>query len=333
MTRSEHNLLDRLPTKHDRPPVATIYACHERLKNEYGWQQFLLYEQWAKTGNGKMIQIPVWAYLSPNQGSAYWTETGAHGFKEHAPVIAMANNIDYIANLATKISSVFIGLLNPGGYSENLRFARNKDGSPTRVSICDFDPVLPRDEWMEKPVPASKYFSTEYAENLFNSLLKILETHPCFYSHHRHEDWESPGKTMVYSDAIRGFNDPVARYFVKKLLEHGFAIRMNRFTWSDEPTQHGVSKMYNRSLDNLLAAGKMFINGQWIEKPAAWSCITTETQSVYKRRHVSLHRRVNFHEEMIRSSRHVIGMMLDQEKAYQRTAQLHEIKLVKAPKL
>lgn len=315
-----------------------LYASHERLKNEYGWKQMLLYEQWTKTEDGKMIQIPVWAYLSPNEGSANWDETGIHGYKEPAPVVAMSNSVDSIAHLAIRIPSVFMGLMNPGGYSEGIRFARNKDGSPTRVSVCDFDPVLPEKEGMEQPKTVSKYFSTEYAESLFYSLMEIMETHPCFYSYDGHEDWPTPpnkteGKTMIYADGVRGFNDPAARYFVKQLVEYGFKVRMNRYNASNEPTQHGVSKMYNRNLDNFLAAGKVFINGQWVEKPAAWCCIATETQSEYNRRKVPLYRRINFHEEMIKNARHVIGLMLRGEKAYERAALIRGIKLVKAPKL
>ncbi len=320
--------LEQFPNLPDRPELREVYAKADELKTNFHWDRVELYKQWAKNRDGKMVLIPIYAYLSPLKGPAVWFETMVHGFDESAPVQAYKESIPLIAKYGKDFPVVFIPALNPGGYVENIRFFRNETGHPTRCSVCDFDHLVQNTNRLPLLRPRANIASNIFSYQLGESLLKILARYPCFLSVDGHEDWEQRGKTHVYDDSILGMSSPMAWVAVSILLHNGFAVRMNTHNHSQEKTVNGVSTMDTGGLDNLLAAGVVFKNGIPHLKPAAWSCISMETQSWYSNHPVNMEKRIAAHSQLIEAVPYLLQMMIAEPEVYYGAANRKGITLV-----
>ncbi len=117
-----------------RPPLAQIYAAFDRLTGA-GWQAVDIASQPAPSGG----ELPIRAWMSSSKGDAIDAIllAGIHG-REPAGVLALADYVPRLIDLAAARSLLVMPLLNPWGYLHHVRYGR--DGQ----SVSDSDHLLGR---------------------------------------------------------------------------------------------------------------------------------------------------------------------------------------------
>jgi len=221
--------------------------------------------------------------------------TGIHG-EEPAGPNALAENLDQLLKLERAgVPLVVFPLLNPAGYQRNWRYPDAATYSKTApgTSVGDSDHLLPDDKGRPRsPSPACRQ-----AGMLTAKILELSRDYPPLLSVDMHED-NLLREGYVYSQGKYGADDPAARAVVKIFGDSGFPILMRGTTRFDEAVSAGiVSGVKDGSIDELLSAPRVILNGKAAKGPAGQSILVLETSSM----NTQLTERKRIHAKVIQS--------------------------------
>jgi len=263
----------------------------ECLTLEQGWLHEVIYWQ-GERGSA----FPVLLFRTENVGEAIWVLAGIHG-EEPAGPNAIAENINIFKEKKKKnIPMVLIPMCNPAGYFRNWRYPNEIRDSKIGCSVGDLEHLLfngdlrPR---REQPISAD-------ADKLTKAVLKHCKAYPPVLSLDLHEDEDKSGiiSSYIYSQGALGVFDPVASQIISILDNHEVPIQKNGVTRFGENIINGVVNSLNDgSVDELLAAPKIFKNGKIASKPFSSSVIVVETPTVG----LNLEKRIAVHSEILQN--------------------------------
>jgi len=259
-----------------RMSVWELYQCFDRLEKEFDWIRETVYVQELPTLGG-ILRFPIEVYRTPLWGRAFWVFAGIHG-EEPAGPNALALNIEALGELGKKIPVVVFPLCNPLGYFQDWRYPNEYRDKAKGHSVGDCEWLLPELSSFP-PRPRDPVWSCLEAFYLPGKIVELTRNYPPKISINHHEDLhhEAP---YIYSQGKFGSKDPIALEVVKILilLECGLPIDKRSRTDFGEPIVNGiVNNGHDSSIDELLVADKVIVNGEVIQKAAAEHAIVVET--------------------------------------------------------
>lgn len=241
--------------------IEALYRAYHTLAND-GWSA----ETIAMSTRRNMAQ-PILSFKTKAAGPALWIISGIHG-EEPAGPNAMAQGIDIIRDIGRHMPVVLLPLCNPLGYVSGWRYLDRADWQEgvAACSVGDSEHVL------RGTVPSSPE-----AAALVAQVLKLSATHPPVISADFHED-SLLDEGYVYSQGRLGVLDPVAQMAVDALKSSGIALRMTGKTRFGEEISAGVvGPQTDGSIDELLAAENIILDGKPARGPAAQTVLVIET--------------------------------------------------------
>lgn len=230
----------------------------------------------ARVFEGGLQALPILSYRSPKKGPALWIISGIHG-EEPAGPNAIAEGIDCIAELGRDYPVVLLPLCNPLGYANNWRYTNMQKWTEGggEHSVGDADHVMP--DLKNPAVPRRLTAACPESDALIAHVLRLVKDYPPFLSVDLHEDDQLDGG-YIYSQGRYGVKDPIARKMATILSAGGIAIKMDGLTRFHEKIVKGiVTAEGDGSIDELLAAEKIIVNGRAVDGPRAESVIVVET--------------------------------------------------------
>jgi len=273
-----------------RAPIQTLYAAYRPLL-EAGWQLDLIAESRPQ---GTETALPIVALRSPVSGSAAWFITGVHG-EETAGPNAMARAADALAELGRLHAVVILPLANPQGYARNWRYlnvavySADVDGQ----SVGDSSHSLLNEAG---DGPRAEMASSAEAEAINRYILRTVTDYPPRYSIDLHED-DLIHEGYVYSQGVRGAEDPLATAAVGILRAHDIPIKMDGQTRFGEDISAGIiGPVVDSSVDELMSAERVWQEGQIVPGPHAETVLVFETPAA----RIDLERRIGAHETLLR---------------------------------
>jgi hypothetical protein len=261
-----------------RQPVAKLMAHYQSLATQHGWLPVTVY---AYPDNP---DLGIRAWRTPQQGPALWLLAGIHG-EEPAGPNAIAKHLASIVRLARRgVPIVVIPLCNPQAYRSNWRYPNTaeRDWRKGGYSVGDAEYLLPDLDAGAKPrAPAAPGPETLA---LTQFVLQTSQAYPPRLVLDLHEDELSTGGGYIYSQGTDPHNSPVGAEVIRLLQASGIPIRNSGRTRFDEPIVSGVISRDDKggpirdgSIDELLAATEVFVNGVKATGPAAPTVIVVET--------------------------------------------------------
>ena len=253
-------------------------ARFDALSSQHGWQVETLY---AYPGANEP-QIKAWH--TPHRGEALWILSGIHG-EEPAGPNAVADNIATIAELAASgVPMVVIPLANPQAYRHNWRYPNTpeRDWKKGGYSVGDAEYLLPDLEQGSGPRAAAAPGPETTALTQF--VLRMAQHYPPRLVLDLHEDELSTAGGYIYSQGTQPEDNPVGAEVVRLLQATGIPLRQSGKTRFGEPVVKGVisrddagAPIRDGSIDELLAATEVFVDGSKRAGPAARTVIVVET--------------------------------------------------------
>ena len=265
-------------TADGRLPLAAIMDRFESLSTRHGWQSETIFAY----PDSKDLAIKAWR--TPHRGDALWILAGIHG-EEPAGPNAIAGNVAIIAELAASgVPVVVIPLANPQAYRHNWRYPNTaeRDWKKGGYSVGDAEYLLPDLEQGTKPRAAA--VSGPETAALTQYVLRLAQQYPPRLVLDLHEDELSTDGGYIYSQGTQPENNPVGAEIVRLLQATGIPLRQSGKTRFGEPVVKGVISRDDRgmpirdgSIDELLAASTVFVDGKRAPGPAARTVIVVET--------------------------------------------------------
>jgi len=265
-------------TADGRRTLAELSQRYASLSAEHGWQQETVY---AYAGQP---DLEIRAWRTAHRGEALWLLAGIHG-EEPAGPNAIADNLDSIARLAAAgVPVVVIPLCNPRAYRDNWRYPNTpeRDWRKGGYSVGDAEYLLPDLEHGTQPRAAAPPGADTQA--LTQLVLRLSETYPPRLVLDLHEDELSAEGGYIYSQGAQPDGNPVGAEVIRLLQASGIPIRLSGRTRFGEPITHGVisrddqgAPIRDGSIDELLAARTVFVDGQAVQGPSAPTVIVVET--------------------------------------------------------
>jgi hypothetical protein len=280
-----------------RRPIGDLFAEYQQLLDQ-GWKLDLIINS---RPTAALLALPIIALRSPAMGPAVWFLTGIHG-EEPAGPNAIAATIDSIAALGKCHPVLLLPMLNPHGYARNWRYLNTPAYSVTVEghSVGDSSHLLPDQERPDQPRAAA--LSPE-AEAITAYLLEIARTYPPRYSIDLHED-NLIDEGYVYSQGVLGARDPLASEAVRILRHNNMGVKMSGQTRFGEEIAGGIiGPVTDSSIDELISARHVLVNGQPVSGPGAETVLVFETPAD----NLTLSQRVNAHADLIRQIAARIG--------------------------
>jgi len=282
----------RTYTKDGRKHIRDVFEALDKLDDKL-WNHEVLYWQ-QFTMKGKRYALPIIAFRTKQRGKALWIIGGIHGEEPAAPN-AITDHIGFLNDIAQRIPVVLIPLCNPAGYVRDWRYPdakripRDYDGS----SVGNSEHLLP--DLRKATRPRARKPVSEDADRLTEFALKTATKYQPQLVLDLHED-DSTRSLYIFSQGRKGANDPIAKEIVNLLVREGFNIRMKGVTKAGDKICDGViGKLHDGSIDELLAAKRVFHDGSFRRGPHAKSVIVLETTS----KRVPLARRIAVHREVL----------------------------------
>lgn len=265
-------------TADGRAPLGQLASSFESLAREHGWQQETIYAY----ADGSGTEVRAWR--TPREGEALWLISGIHG-EEPAGPNAIARNLASLVALAKSgVPIVLIPLSNPRAYRENWRYPNTpeRDWRKGGYSVGDAEYLLPDLERGTGPrAPAPPGPETQA---LTQYVLRLAKTYPPRLVLDLHEDELSTEGGYIYSQGTRPDDSAVGAQIIRLLQESGIPIRQSGRTRFGEPIAEGVisrddhgAPIRDGSIDELLAAREIFVDGQKTQGPSAPTVIVVET--------------------------------------------------------
>lgn len=298
-----------------RRPLHELYDAYSVLRQEFGWRESVVFEQEDEV-NERRVQIPILGFRTPQAGPALWVLSGIHG-EEPAGPNAIAREIEFLGTLGSKIPMVVLPLCNPKGYRKNWRFPntesrkyKSSENPNGGVSVTDSDHLLPDPRRIGHPL-AERAMGQE-AGTLTSCVLHCAERYPPVMVFDHHED-EALAASYVYSQGSEGVRDAVAREVIGIMQRSGVPLQMSGTTRFGEKIVDGVvaedadgNPVVDGSVDQLLGADTVFMDGQWVKGPGARTVIVIETPTIG----VPLEKRVMAHASILRNLERLWGMVM-----------------------
>jgi hypothetical protein len=265
-------------TADGRKPLTELAARFDALSSDHGWQQQTVY---AYPGEP---DLAIRAWHTKHRGESLWILAGIHG-EEPAGPNAIANNLDAIVALAASgVPIVVIPLINPKAYRNNWRYPNTaeRDWRKGGYSVGDAEYLLPDLDQGNQPRDDAASGPETRALTLF--VLQLATTYPPRLVLDLHEDELSTEGGYIYSQGMRPDGSPVRAEVIRLLEASGIPIRMSGRTRFDEQIVDGVISRDDRggpirdgSIDELLAAPTVFVDGAQRPGPAAATVVVVET--------------------------------------------------------
>jgi hypothetical protein len=263
--------------KDGRKSIVDLYEAQWELQRKPGWVLEEIFREEITLADGEPIALPSNCLRTAHKGEALWILTGIHG-EEPAGPNALAGSLDVLVRLEKQgIPLVVMPLLNPLGYQKNWRYpnAAVYSASKPGSSVGDSDHLLP--DGHGKPRRATP--ACREAERLTAKVLDLARDYPPALTLDLHED-NLLEKGYVYSQGRRGAADPVALNIADLFLKRGFPILMQGTTRFGEAVRKGiVSNVKDGSIDELLSAPTVIVNGSAVKGPDGGSILVLETSS------------------------------------------------------
>jgi len=227
-------------TADGRLPLAAIMRRFETLATEHGWVAETIY---AYPG---MPDVAIRSWRTPHRGEALWILSGIHG-EEPAGPNAIADNLASLTQLAASgVPIVLIPLANP---------------KPRAAAA---------------PGPET--------EALTRHVLRLVELYPPRLVLDLHEDELSREGGYIYSQGRQAEDNPAGAEIVRLLQSSGIPLRQSGKTRFGETIVQGVisrddqgGPIRDGSIDELLAATEVFVDGKRVRGPSAHTVIVVET--------------------------------------------------------
>jgi hypothetical protein len=265
-------------TADGRAPLTELEARYETLSSVHGWQQQLIYAYPDEP------ELAIRAWHTPTRGEALWILSGIHG-EESAGPNAIARILDALVDLAESgVPVVVIPLANPKAYQSNWRYPNtaDRDWRKGGYSVGDAEYLLPDLETGAKPRDDAP--SGPETEALTRAVLELTKAYPPRLVLDLHEDELSTAGGYIYSQGTRPDGNPVGAEVIRLLAAAGIPIRRSGRTRFDEPIVDGVisqddngGPIRDGSIDELLAASEVIVDGGRRPGPAAETVIVVET--------------------------------------------------------
>jgi len=303
--RFEHLRRVETYSEDGRRPLHELYESYDVLRREFGWRESVVFEQEDEV-QGRMVKIPILSFRTPGEGPALWVLSGIHG-EEPAGPNAIAREIEFLGSLGSRIPMVVLPLCNPKGYRRNWRFPntqsrkyKSESNPGGGVSVGDADHLLADIQDPTKPRIAEPLFADCAA--LTSKALDLAGRYPPVLVIDHHED-EALNASYIYSQGVRGPDDPVAQEIIR-ILRDIIPIQMKGVTRFGEQVQGGIvsfdgngALIRDGSIDELLTSMEVIVEGQVRPGPAAQTGIVVETPVIG----TSLEQRIAAHSVVMRA--------------------------------
>ncbi|MEE4145419.1 MAG: hypothetical protein V2I26_11510 [Halieaceae bacterium] len=277
-----------------RKPVEELYRAYTSLVAK-GWHLDIITRSQPP---GRSFALPIIALRSPQGGDACWILSGIHG-EEPAGPNAIAESIDAIAALGERQAVVLLPLNNPQGYVNNWRYLNMQGYSDTieGQSVGDSSHLLADPE--RPGLARAGAASSVEADAITRYVLERSEQYPPAVSIDLHED-NLISEGYVYSQGKLGSADPLALAAVRTLQENGIPLKMSGETRFGEVIDNAiVGPVIDGSIDELMSAGSIVVDGRVQAGPAAGTVLVFETPAG----ETGLQQRVRAHAALLRSIR------------------------------
>ncbi len=262
-----------------RLPLTSIMARFDTLATEHGWHADTLF---AYAGESAEV---IKAWRTPQQGPALWLLAGVHG-EEPAGPNAIARHLPVLAKLAAQgVPMVVIPLANPRAYRNHWRYPNTPERdwkTGGGYSVGDAEYLLPdldagtRARAAQAPGPETLA--------LTGHVLQLAQQYPPRLVIDLHEDELSTAGGYIYSQGAQPDRSAVGAEIVRLLQAAGIPLRESGKTRFGETIVDGVISRDDQgrpirdgSIDELLAARTVFVDGQPVPGPSAPTVIVVET--------------------------------------------------------
>lgn len=288
--------------KDGRMPINEVYKRLSKLKDSL-WVKEVICSQKISLKN-QVKYLPILAFRTRQKGDSLWIISGIHG-EEPAGVNAIAKNIRLMNKLAKKIPIVLLPLCNPSGYARNWRYPDLK--KPIRIGIPES--VGDSEHYLlnKKGKARAKKLALKEAEELTSYIIKHSKKYKPLVVFDLHED-ESARKLYIYSQGKLKNYDPIARKVVGILKKRGFRFYdRGKTSFGQKIIKGVVSNIEDGSIDELLSAEKIIVNGNLRKGPDAKSVVVIETTTLG----IPLKKRLKAHSCILKSSKKVYSLAKD----------------------
>ncbi|MDZ4731077.1 MAG: hypothetical protein SH820_14150 [Xanthomonadales bacterium] len=278
-----------------RQDIVALYHQYLLLK-EAGWQLDIVSQSQPA---GRDYALPIIALRTPQEGEAVWILSGVHG-EETAGPNAIAASIDALRELGEHRAVVVLPLNNPHGYANNWRYLNVAvyDAAVDGQSVGDSSHLLIDPENPEAARAAAA--SSPEADAITAYILAMSKRYPPIVSLDLHED-NLIDQGYVYSQGKLGAADPLASLAVQVLAEHGIPLKMSGTTRFDEPISQGIiGPVIDSSVDELISASSVIVNGEVLPGPNADTVLVFETPAAA----LALQQRVQAHVALLQQLAH-----------------------------
>jgi len=281
-----------------RKPIEQLYERYLGLQ-QAGWIVDLVT---LSQPDGRDDALPIIALRTPHTGKAVWILSGIHG-EETAGPNAIAESIDSLVELGRHQAVVLLPLNNPQGYAHNWRYLNTPEYSAEidGQSVGDSSHLLLDPE---KPGQArSSAASSLEAAAITRYILENAKAYPPLISLDLHED-NLINEGYVYSQGKLGELDPLASLAVEILRANDIPLKMDGVTRFDEPINQGIiGPVVDGSIDELMSAASILVNGQIVPGPYADTVLVFETPAAA----IPLSQRVEAHAALLKHLAGEIG--------------------------
>ena len=274
-----------------RVPIEKLYRSYFGFDSSL-WKNSVIYQQKIKYKH-RPLSFDIMGFTTKRKGLALWIIAGVHG-EEPAGPNALSTSVHYFNNLGKKLPMVIIPLANPSGYFRDWRYVNTRRARRNfdTHSVGDAEHIILRNG---KPL-REKAVCNE-ADTLTRFLIKSSKTHPPILILNFHED-ESLRKLYLYSQGILGIKDPIANDIVHMLKRRGFIFYEKGMTRFNQPIVNGIiGNVGDGSIDEMMSSGKIFFDGNIVNKPKTKSIVVIETPT-----NLPLKTRVQAHREIMKRS-------------------------------
>jgi APA family basic amino acid/polyamine antiporter len=265
-------------TADGRLTVAQLMSRFDALSRDHGWHEATIY---TYPGEGRAA---IRGWHTAHRGEALWILAGMHGEEPAGPNALAANLVQVVELAAAGVPVVVIPLCNPNAYRHNWRYPNTPERDWRRggYSVGDSEYLLPDLETGSKPRAAAAAAPDTQALTQF--VLRLAATYPPRLVLDLHEDELSAEGGYIYSQGNGTDGARVGAEVIRLLEASGIPIRHSGRTRFGEPIVDGVISRNDRgqpirdgSIDELLAATTVFVDGRPVPGPAAATVIVVET--------------------------------------------------------
>lgn len=265
-----------------RTPLQELYGAYASLLRHSHWEGQVIHEQTVLDERGEPlgISLPILMLQNDLRGKSLWILAGIHG-EEPAGPIALAEHINVLRALHEQnVPVVLLPLCNPSGYARDWRYPnlhRSTDPDIGR-SVGDSDHCLV--DGANQPRKASA--ACPESQALTSAVIDVAKTSPPHLVFDLHEDEvEIDGDPLpclyVHGDPKK--SERISGSVVELLRQHGVELQMEGTTRFGERIEDGIVMNYaDGSIDELLAADRVYTNNRVQEKSPAQTVIVLETR-------------------------------------------------------